>query len=56
MYSNLCTDAGKEVVRSKKVLDNDGNEYTLFLAPKPVKGKPLDKGKMFGGQLQYLFK
>ena len=46
-----CTDAGKEVARSKNVMDNDGKEYTLFLAPKPIKGKPPDKSKMFGGQL-----
>ena len=43
-------------MHSKKVLDNDGKKYTLFLAPKPIKCKPLDKGKMFGSQLQYLFK
>ena len=48
------TDAGKEVARSK-VMDNDGKEYTLFLTPKPIKAKALDKTKMFGGQLQYLF-
>ena len=54
VFKSVCTDAG--VARSEKVLDNDGKEYTLFLAPKPIKGKPLDKGKMFGGQLQYLFK
>ena len=52
----MCTDAGKEVARSKKVMDNNGKEYTLFLAPKPIKGKPLDTTKMFDGQLQHLFK
>ena len=56
MFKSVSTDAGKEVTCSKNVLDNDGKEYTLFLVPKPIKGKPLDKGKMFGGQLQYLFK
>ena len=56
VYKSVCMDAGKEVARSKKVMDNDGKEYTLFLASKPIKGKPLDKSKMFGGQLQYLFK
>ena len=56
VFNTVCTDAGKQVVRSKKVLDNNGKEYMLFLAPKPIKGKPLDKGKMFSGQLQYLFK
>ena len=52
----MTTDAGKEVARSKKVMDNTGKEFTLFLAPKPIKGKPLDKTKMFSGQLPYLFK
>ena len=36
--------------------DNDGKEYTLFLPPHPVKGKPLDKIKMFGGQITQLLK
>ena len=49
IFKSVCTDAGKEVARS-------GKEYTLFLAPKPIKGKPPDTGKMSGGQLQYLFK
>ena len=39
VFKSVCTDAGKEVTRSKKVLDNDGKEETIFLAP-----KPLDKG------------
>ena len=52
----MTTDARKEVATSKKVMDNTGKEFTLFLAPKPIKGKPLDKSKMFGGQLSYLFK
>ena len=56
VFKSVCTDAGKEVARSKKVMDNDEKEYTLFLAPKPIKGKPLDSTKMFGGQIQHLFK
>ena len=52
----MTTDAGKEVARSKKVTDNTGKDFTLFLASEPIKGKPLDKSKMFGGQLPYLFK
>ena len=33
VYKLVCTEAGKEVARSKKVINNDGMEYTLFLAP-----------------------
>ena len=56
VFKSVCMDTGKAVARSKKVMDNDEKEYTLFFAPKPMKGKPFDKSKMFGGQLQYLFK
>ena len=56
VFKLVITDAGKEVARSKKVTDNAGKEFTLFLASKPVKGKPLDKTKMFGDQLPYLLK
>ena len=45
IFKSVCTDAGKEVAWSKKVMDNDGKEYTWFLAPKPINGKPPDKGR-----------
>ena len=35
---------------------NNRKEETLFLPPKPIKGKPLDKSKIFRGQLQYMVK
>ena len=56
VFKLVTTDAGKEVARSKKVTDNTGKDSMLFLAPEPIKGKPLDKTKMFVGQLPYLFK
>ena len=56
VYKSVCTEAGKEVAKSQKVTDNNGKEYTLFLAPEPIKGKHLDNTKMFGGQLPYLIK
>ena len=56
VYKAVTTDAGKEVTRSKKVKDKNGKEFTLFLAPKPIKGKALDKSKMFGGQITALLK
>ena len=56
VFKSVTTDAGKEVSRSKKIKDKDGKEYTLFLPPHPIKGKPLDKTKMFGGQLTQLLK
>lgn len=56
VYKSVCTDAGKEVAKSQKVKDNQGKEFTLFLAPEPIKGKPIDHTKMFGGQLPLLFK
>ena len=55
VFKSVTTDAGKEVARSKNVPNNTGKEFTLFLALEPIKGKPLDKSKMFG-QLPYLFK
>ena len=46
IYKGVSTEAGKEVTRSKKVKDKTGKEYTLFLPPKPLKGKPWDKSLM----------
>ena len=56
VYKAVTTEAGKELTRSKKVKDKNGKEFTLFLAPKPIKGKALDKSKMFGGQIPALLK
>ena len=56
VFKSVTTEAGKEVTRSKKVTDNNGKEYTLFLPPHPIKGKVWDKTKMFGGQVTHLFK
>ena len=56
VFKAVTTEAGKEITRSKKVKDKNGKEFTLFLAPKPIKGKALDKLKMFGGQLPALLK
>ena len=56
VYKAVTTDAGKELTRSKKVKDKNGKEFTLFMAPKPIKGKALDKAKMFGGQIPALLK
>ena len=49
-------DAGKEVTRLKHVKDKQGKEFALFMAPKPIKGKPWDKTVMYSGQLQSLIK
>ena len=54
VFKSVTTDASKEVARSKRVTDNTGKEFTLFLAPEPIKGQSLDKSKMFGGQLPSL--
>lgn len=56
VFKGVTTEAGKEVTRSKRVKDKEGKEYTLFLPPKPIKGKTWDKSLMFGGQLQWLLK
>ena len=56
VYKAVTTEAGKELTRSKKVKDKNGKEFTLFLPPKPIKGKTLDKTKMFGGQIPALLK
>ena len=56
VFKSVTTEAGKAVTRSKKVTDNNGKEYTLFLPPHPIKGKVWDKTKMFGGQVTHLFK
>ena len=56
VFKAVTTEAGKEITRSKKVKDKNGKEFTLFLAPKPIKGKTLDKSKMFGGQIPALLK
>ena len=36
--------------------DDTGKEFTLFLAPGPIKGNLLNKSNMFGSQLPYLSK
>ena len=56
VFKGAGSEVGKELARSKKVKGKDGKEYTLFLPPKPIKGKPLDKSKMFGGQITHLVK
>ena len=56
VFKAVTTEAGKELTRSKKVKDKNGKEFTLFLGPKPIKGKALDKTKMFGGQIPALLK
>lgn len=56
IFKAVTTDAGKEVTRSKKVKDKNGKEFTVFLAPKPIKGRDYDKKLMFGGQLTQLLK
>ena len=56
VFKSVATEAGKEVTCSKKVKDRDGKEYTLFLAPKPLKSKTWDKTLMFGGQVPFLLK
>lgn len=56
VYKHVTTEAGKEVTRSKKVKDKTGKEFTLFLPPKPIKGKTWDSKLMYGGQLQYYLK
>ena len=56
VYKGVTTEAGKEATRSKKVKDLDGKEYTLFLPPKPLKGKAWDNELMFGGQVPALLK
>lgn len=56
VYKGVTTEAGKEVTRSRRVKDKKGKEFTLFMPPKPIKGKTWDKSLMFGGQLQSLLK
>ena len=56
VFKGVTMDAGKEVTRWKCVKDKQGKEFTLFMAPKPIKGKPWDKTLMHGGQLQSLIK
>ena len=56
VFKSVTTEAGKEVTRSKKIKDKDGKEYTLFLPPKPLKGKAWDKTLMFGGQVPFMLK
>ena len=34
LFKSVCIDTIKEVVQSKKMMDNDGKEYMLFRAPK----------------------
>ena len=36
VFKSVTTDAGKDVARSKKVTDNAGKEFTLFLSPEPI--------------------
>ena len=49
VFKSVTMDASKEVARSKKVTIRERS--SLFLALEPIKGKPLDKSKMFGGQI-----
>ena len=56
IFKSVTTEAGKEVTRSKKVKDKNGKEFTVFLAPKPIKGKPYNRKLLFGGQLSLLLK
>lgn len=56
VFKGVTTEAGKEVTRSKKVKDKAGKEHTVFMAPKPIKGKNYNRQLMFGGQLTLLLK
>ena len=39
------------MTRCRKVTDHEGKEFSLFLPPKPVKGKKWDDALLYWGQL-----